>query len=72
MAAAAEAAEAQALAFLVDFEEMNRTLLLCGFTSPVQHFRLIDQEGLDTLELFGGKAKIIVIVSPLELVICRN
>jgi hypothetical protein len=47
------AAEAQALAFLADFEEMDRTLLLCGFTSPVQRFRLIDQEGLDTLESFG-------------------
>jgi hypothetical protein len=49
----AAVAEAQALAFLADFEEMDRTLLLCGFTSPVQRFRLIDQEGLDTLESFG-------------------
>jgi hypothetical protein len=52
-AAAADAAEAQALAFLAGFEEMDRTLLLCGFTRPVQRFRLIDQEGLDTLESFG-------------------
>jgi hypothetical protein len=49
----AAAAEAQALAFLANFEEMDHTLLSCGFTSPVQHFCLIDQEGLDTLELFG-------------------
>jgi hypothetical protein len=49
----AAAAEAQALAFLADFPEMDRTLTLCGFTSPVQRFRLIDQEGLDTLESFG-------------------
>jgi hypothetical protein len=49
----AAAAEAQAPAFLANFEEMDRTLLLCIFTSPVQRFRLIDQEGLDTLESFG-------------------
>jgi hypothetical protein len=54
MAAAAEAeAEAQALAFLTGFGEMDRTLLLCGFMSPVQHFSLIHQEGLDMLESFG-------------------
>jgi hypothetical protein len=54
MAAAAQAAQDQALAFLANFEEMDCTLLLCGFTSPVQRFCLIDREGLDTLlESFG-------------------
>jgi hypothetical protein len=50
---AAAQARAQALAFLEEFEEMFCTLLLCGFTSPVQHFCLIKQEGLDMLASFG-------------------
>jgi hypothetical protein len=50
--AAAAQAQAMALEFLAEFEEMDRTLFLCGFANPIQRFRLIDAKGLDTLDFF--------------------
>jgi hypothetical protein len=47
------AAQAEALEFLEEFEEIDRTLFLCGFANPIHHFCLIDGEGLDTLDSFG-------------------
>jgi hypothetical protein len=52
MAAAAQA-QAEALEFLAEFEEIDHTLFLCGFANPIHRFGLIDGEGLDTLDSFG-------------------
>jgi hypothetical protein len=37
MAAAAQA-QAEALEFLEEFEEIDRTLFLCGFANPIHRF----------------------------------
>jgi hypothetical protein len=49
----AEAAENAALIILAGVLEMNQALTLCGFVNPVDRARLIEIEGLDTLDAFG-------------------
>jgi hypothetical protein len=48
------AAEIAALAFLAECPEMDVMLTLCGFDEPIVHQHLIQHEGFDTLESFGG------------------
>jgi hypothetical protein len=47
---------AAALEFLLEHEEVNQTLILCGFESPVARQRLIQREGFDLLDSFGDIA----------------
>jgi hypothetical protein len=49
----AEAAENAALIILAGVPEMNQVLTLCGFVNPVDRARLVEIEGLDTLDAFG-------------------
>jgi hypothetical protein len=43
---------AAALEFLLKHEEVNQTLILCGFESPVARQHLIQREGFDSLDSF--------------------
>jgi hypothetical protein len=47
------AAEIAALAFLAECPDMDVMLTLCGFDEPIARQRLIQREGIDTLESFG-------------------
>jgi hypothetical protein len=49
----AEAAKNAALIVLAGVPEMNQVLTLCGFANPVDRARLVEIEGLDTLDAFG-------------------
>lgn len=50
---AAAAAIAAAEAFLGNNPEMNHVLTICGFEDPISRMRVIQYEGLDTLDAFG-------------------
>jgi hypothetical protein len=50
----AEAAEIAALIILAGVPEINQVRTLCGFVNPVDCARLVEIEGLDTLDAFGN------------------
>jgi hypothetical protein len=49
----ADAAAENALNFLLEFPDVDHVLILCGFANPVHRQKLVEQEGLDTMEAFG-------------------